>query len=182
MEEIDEIEIPNKTPSQWFADLYRDEGDIGLLRILASDQVQMIPKRKNCTSCGATMQLNAERMWKCNHSKRCRKSISALHGTIFSHCGMGLLKALMIISHVAVNCNFVQMDHLIGVSRQSASRFARKIRNALFCSWNFDLIMNKIGGVGFEIELDETALGEVKYHVGRPLALGTRWVFGGEFL
>lgn len=176
--EIPELIIPDKTPSKWIADLFRDEQNLGMLRILASSQVQMIPKTQTCVCPGRfRMALDRQRMWRCH---TCKYSKSALRDTIFFDSKMGIFKSISLLNHIAADCNFTQMEHLVAVSSKSASRFARKVRNELFCSWNFDLKLEKIGGEGYEVELDETAFGEVKFDIGRPPARGTRWIFGGE--
>lgn len=146
-------------------------GDLGL-----------IPNARDCIHCGRPMGRVRERrrldgfQWRCSH-RRCRRVLSARHGTWFFKSKLTLKQALTLMycwsnKEMQLNARF----HA-GVSDNHTSvdwyNYCREI--CFLAVTNEDV--ERIGGVGKFVEIDESKFGKRKFHRGRRVE--GQWVFGG---
>jgi transposase-like protein len=114
------------------------------------------PSGPVCPSCGHKEHyyLKTQKRWKC---KECYKQFSVKRGTIFEDSPLGLDKWLAAL-WMLVNCkngiSSYEVGRALGISQKSAWFMLHRLRLALQNG-----TLNKIGGDGGEVEVDETFIG-----------------------
>jgi transposase-like protein len=114
------------------------------------------PNSPACPKCGSTEHyyLASQRRWKC---KECYKQFSVKVGTIFEDSAIPLDKWLAAL-WMLVNCkngiSSYEVGRDLGITQKSAWFVLHRLRLALQNN-----SVNKIGGKGSEIEVDETFVG-----------------------
>jgi len=114
------------------------------------------PNGVTCPACGHKEHyyLKTQKRWKC---KDCNRQFSVKLGTIFEDSPIGLDKWLMALWMIA-NCkngvSSYEIHRAIGVTQKSAWFMLHRIRVAMR-----EGTINKIGGGGSPVEVDETYVG-----------------------
>jgi transposase-like protein len=128
------------------------------------------PHGPACPSCGHMQHywLESQKRWKC---KECWKQFSVKLGTIFEDSPIGLDKWLIAL-WMLVNCkngvSSYELSRDLGITQKSAWFVLQRLRLALQ-----DGSIEKLGGNGSEVEVDETFVGAKakNMHKSRKLRL-----------
>jgi transposase-like protein len=114
------------------------------------------PQGVVCPACGHKEHyyLKTQKRWKC---KECYKQFSVKQGTIFEDSPLGLdkwLAALWMIVNCKNGISSYETGRALGISQKSAWFMLHRLRLALHNG-----SLNKLGGDGGEVEVDETFIG-----------------------
>lgn len=164
--------------------------------ILFCKQKQLLPSQAQCPSCECTLNKmytvkhlgrKTQYRFQCN-SKSCKESgknqVPLKRNTIFANSKMEVRQMLFLMycyidnksyDSVIREVNFFTSEHIL--SRNTISHYYSLFREICTLAVEAQEAKNKIGGVGFTVEIDESKFGRRKYNKGR-IVTGT-WVLGG---
>ena len=150
--------------------------------IAFAQDLQLMPVRMDCEACGMVMGKVRERrrldgfIWRCGRVG-CRKTKSARTGTWFENSKLTLKQALTLMYCWATQTNqmVARVHGNIGDNHTTVDWYN-------YCREICVLVLNdedveRIGGVGKIVEIDESKFGKRKYNRGRRVE--GQWVFGG---
>jgi len=132
-------------------------------------------KQLRCLGCGGdSFRATKDKyILTCCWSK-CRKNVSLLSKTLFHHMRLPLYKILRIIRMWCCKVQGRAISELLGVNKNTVSRIIKEMGELIVTNYNRSV--EKIGGPGVVVEIDESKFGKVKYHRGHRVE-GV-WVFG----
>ncbi|CAL4119845.1 unnamed protein product [Meganyctiphanes norvegica] len=184
---------PSETDDCWFEEslfafnlkLKNEVSGRGFVSKLMQNH-NLIDNNWNCERCGQQCQLdNIRFVWRCQKkvsirrqaARRCNSSKSAFKGEWFEQAHVkpadNLQFCQIYLDKLSFSVPFVKRE--IGWSGGTIVDWASFIREVL--ESYIAATTNKIGGVEFHVEIDESKFGRTKYHRGR-FTTG-QWVFGG---
>jgi hypothetical protein len=144
-------------------------------------------KRTGTCECGGVLNLRQKTnqkwgfVFQCTKSRSiCGKSYSMLHGTWFGRSHLPIHDQILLIYCFCIEVKSHQLEKMFGISCHVAADWQSYFRDiaAIYMS---EVVIEKIGGIGQVVEIDETKIFRRKNHQGR-LAVGeekSEWVFGG---
>eukprot|EP00731_Ephydatia_muelleri_P030038 Em0021g561a len=132
---------------------------------------KLLAERKSCPKCGREMHLvkrkavNKEEMgWRCPR-KGCRLEVALRSGTFFEGSKLGIEKIMRMVYLWSVKTPLVKMKEEIEVAAQTAVDWYNFICDVY--AQYFIHHPTIIGGLGVEVEIDESKFGKRKYNRGR---------------
>jgi hypothetical protein len=120
-------------------------------------------------------------IFRCTKSRSaCGKAYSILHGTWFARSNLPIHDQLLLTYCLCMELRSGQLETMLGISNHTAADWQSYFRD-ICVIYMSEVQCNKIGGVGYTIEIDETKVFRRKNHQGRLTAGEARpeWVFGG---
>ena len=132
-----------------------------------------------CEFCESEMRLTKKRSsafhihWYC---VKCKKTLPLLYNTFFSSCKGNHHLYIRLIYCFVHDYDLKKTSHETGFSLNTVSLLFSKIRIRIYDWYKRDESF-KIGGIGLEVEVDETHLSRRKYNIGRITS--ALWVVGG---
>jgi hypothetical protein len=133
----------------------------------------LIKTQKRCSNCKSRMEFEADNgeidgfRWRCKNS-RCRSSKSIRQNTFFSRSKLSMEKIFLIIYFRCKDYTIKQAVDELEISRKTMIDWYRFCRDIVYYHFqNEEITVEKIGGVGRIIEIDESVFSKRKYHRGR---------------
>ena len=111
-------------------------------------------------------------------NRQCRASSSLLKGSIFESCHLPISVLIRIIYFYAMGFKVTDCALHVNVQLKTAIRWYRIFRRVCE-SYQMSKIGFKIGGEGYNVEVDETYVCKRKYNRGRVLVAQSVWLVGG---
>lgn len=148
-------------------------------------ELGLIPTlRTNCSNCSGLLYKDNSKqrhgvnsMLRCNR-KHCRKRFSIFQNTIFENSKIKISKILEILYCNALKLTISETVSHTNASRQTIVDWNEKIRTKLCEKFN-QIITERIGGIGFTVELDECHLYVNRRRIGRRMVGEHFWVVAG---
>jgi transposase-like protein/ssDNA-binding Zn-finger/Zn-ribbon topoisomerase 1 len=145
-------------------------------------EIELISTSKLCPTCSKDMRFvdsdNTKdgKTWLCS-SRPCKnKKISIRADSFFSKSKLSLSTIILFVYLWSRDYNLPQTKIECGISHDVALDWAKYCRSVALAFFQ-DRDLEKIGGEGLIVELDETVVAKRKYNRGRLIK--ETWVFGG---
>jgi transposase-like protein len=144
-------------------------------KLLAILNETLLSIDKNCPKCGekAILRENSIHLMRCTW-KSCRKAFSLFRETPFHSNKIPLEIVLKVIRMWCSKVQGKAIAELLELNKNTVSRIINTMAKRLIPQFNKNI--EKIGGPGIIVEIDESKFGKVKYHRGHKVE-GV-WVFG----